>query len=1112
MRFTKLSLLLFVIPLLLAAAVVGFWFVSPGEPAASKPPINSEENDPDLPPGLKITKDEYMRLRNEQIMYLRGLDTATIESRTRAIRDMERSEDELRRGRTDLQPFVGPSLAATPVANWRPLGPAPIPISATTSYSGRVSAIAIDPTDANIAYVGTAQGGLYRTLDGGATWTPMLDNALSLSIGSVAIAPSDRTTVFVGTGEAAFSADSFFGVGIYRITNATTNPTVTGPLNMGTAGGDVFTGRSLSEIVVHPTNPNILFASTTSGTAGIGGSTSGLPLPSAGLYRSTNAMSATPTFEKIAIQGTLTASRSVVDIAIEPDNPARLLAAVIGSGGDGGIYLTTNALDPVPTFTRSMATGDGTSNGRTEFAVHKSGSTFTVYAANGTSNGVGNGSIHKSVDGGATFAPTGGGNFCGSQCWYDMAIAVDPVDVNKVYLGGSPVLIFGRSTNGGASFTSSSSGLHVDTHAIAVAPSDPNIIYFGSDGGIWKSTNGGTSWMTLNNSTFSATQFQSIALHPTDRNYTLGGTQDNGTQFLAPDGRTWIWSDGGDGGFIAIDQNATNTTNIVAYHTYYNSSGSLVGFTRATSTVPPGDPNWGGILGCGGTPNGISCSDSVLFYAPLVLGPNAPGSNGNTVYFGTSRLYRSIDRGTTMTDVSGLLPARISAIAISPQNDDIRLVGTTAGTVYLSTTAGATSMTNITGSIPSRYVGRIAIDPTNANVAYVSLNGFGLPNGHHVWKTTNLLSGSPVWSPSGSGIPDVPVNAFAIDPMNTQHLYAGTDIGVFQSTDGGASWIPFSTNLPRVAVFGMEIQRTSRVLRIATHGRGIWETDLNAPTRKPPFDFDGDGKTDIGIFRPTSASEWWIQRSSNNSVYAAQFGASGDVISPADFTGDGKADIAFFRPSMGQWFVLRSEDSTFYAFPFGAAGDVAAPADYDGDSKGDAAVFRPSSSTWFILRSSDGQVAIVAFGVTGDQPVPADYDGDGRADIAVWRPAGGSGAAEWWILRSTAGLFAAGFGSSTDKAVPSDFTGDGKADVALFRPSTGEWYILRSEDQSFFAFPFGAAGDVPAPGDYDGDGRFDAAVFRPGSQTWFMNRSTQGPTAVGFGAPGDLPIPNAFVR
>lgn len=279
------------------------------------------------------------------------------------------------------------------------------------------------------------------------------------------------------------------------------------------------------------------------------------------------------------------------------------------------------------------------------------------------------------------------------------------------------------------------------------------------------------------------------------------------------------------------------------------------------------------------------------------------------------------------------------------------------------------------------------------------------------------------------------------------------------------------------------------------------------------FDFDGDGKSDIGITRPNSGiTEWWISRSSDSSVFATVFGVPSDIPTPGDFTGDGKTDIALFRPSTGQWFVLRSDDFSYAAFPFGTNGDIPMPADYDGDRKTDPAVFRPSQGTWFISRTSDNQTTIAQFGVAGDKPVSADYDGDGKADMAVYRL--NNGAQEWWIQRSTAGLFATVFGVLGDKAVPGDYTGDGKVDIAVWRPSNGNWFILRSEDLSFLAFPWGSNGDLPAPGDYDGDGKTDAAVFRSSQfGTWFINRTGgQGPLITNFGASTDSPVAGAYVR
>jgi cytochrome c peroxidase len=292
----------------------------------------------------------------------------------------------------------------------------------------------------------------------------------------------------------------------------------------------------------------------------------------------------------------------------------------------------------------------------------------------------------------------------------------------------------------------------------------------------------------------------------------------------------------------------------------------------------------------------------------------------------------------------------------------------------------------------------------------------------------------------------------------------------------------------------------SRLFSFTVFGEGA------SVNRSTQFDFDGDRKTDVSIFR-SSLGQWWYLRSSDSSNRAFQFGSSTDKIVPADYTGDGKTDIATYTPSTGFWNVLRSEDSTFYGFPFGSNGDIAAPADYDGDGKADPAVFRTSNSTWFISKSSGG-TTIQQFGAAGDVPTVADYDGDGKADLAIYRVESG----QWWRINSSDGTNRAfTFGIATDKPMQGDYTGDGKADIAFFRPTTGEWFVLRSEDSSFYAFPFGTLGDIPVSGDFDGDGKFDPSVFRPTTATWYLNQSTSGIGIIGFGVNGDLPVPNAFV-
>jgi murein DD-endopeptidase MepM/ murein hydrolase activator NlpD len=270
-----------------------------------------------------------------------------------------------------------------------------------------------------------------------------------------------------------------------------------------------------------------------------------------------------------------------------------------------------------------------------------------------------------------------------------------------------------------------------------------------------------------------------------------------------------------------------------------------------------------------------------------------------------------------------------------------------------------------------------------------------------------------------------------------------------------------------------------------------------------PFDFDGDGKTDVGVFRPQTGA-WYYLRSSSNTLGSQAFGLSTDMIAPADYDGDGKTDVAVFRPSSGSWYLQRST-AGFTGIAFGTNGDVPVPADYDGDGTADVAVFRPSTGIWYMQRSTAGFLAI-QFGQNGDIPVPSDYDGDGRADVSVYRDAVGA----WYLNRSTAGFTGIAFGSSGDKPVAGDYDGDSKADVAVFRPSTDTWFVLGTT-AGFSGFQFGAAGDIPAPGDYDGDARYDHGVFRPVGGNWYMQRSTAGFTGVQFGSNGDVPIPSAFI-
>lgn len=681
--------------------------------------------------------------------------------RLRAMREIEAN---IKKG---LLRSIG--AEAIPGTSWTPIGPAP-----SSGNSGRVTAVAVHPTNSSIVYVGAANGGVWRTLDSGTTWTPLTDSQPSLATGTIVIDRTNPNVIYVGTGEANFSCDSYYGVGILKSTDGGSTWTLLGNLP--------FANQSVSKIVLHPSSPGVMWAGT---TAGNGGFVCGGRSTTTGVYKSTDG----------GVTWTRTTTGHVTDLVLDPAN-ANILYAAFDSVG------VRKSVDGGATWTL-LAGGLPTANiGRVDLALQ--GNPATVYAAYEDGATGGYLGAWKSTTGGSSWTQLTGApsNLCSTYCWYFLGMDVAPN--GNLWLWGYSV---NRSTDGGATWSNIGSAMHVDHHAVAFAPNGN--IWVGNDGGIYKSTNGGTLWTAMNTGFQTMQFYPGVSLHPSDSSYMLGGTQDNGTNRRS--GTTWSRIYGGDGSWTAI--HPTTPTTIYASSQYLNIRKSTDGgSTFAAATTGLTDAN---------------NSTYAPFIASFILCP----SNPSVLIAGSNNIWKSTNGAGSWASNSPdpLVPgatgkaAHLNALAFAKSDTTCNtyFAGSKGGKLYRTTVGGGTSgWTDITGTLPARGIQDIAVHPTSANTVYVTLTGWG---GGHVFKTTNALSNPPTWTDISSGLPDAPVNAVLLDPTDSNIVYIGTDVGVFRSSTAGGSWAAFMTGLPNVPVFGLAANSGTNTIVAFTHGRGAWK-------------------------------------------------------------------------------------------------------------------------------------------------------------------------------------------------------------------------------------------------------------------------------------------------
>ncbi|MGB6688245.1 MAG: IPT/TIG domain-containing protein [Terracidiphilus sp.] len=721
--------------------------------------------------------------------------------RQQAIKDRDR--------KTTLESAIRASLAyseTTPVEPaWKLIGPEPVSFYGIDS--GRVSALAIDPANPRIVYMGGAEGGVWKSTNGGETWTPIGDTQVTLAIGAIAIDPNNSNTVYAATGEENFAIDSYYGAGILKSTNGGETWTqLPGGFTGVPCGGDWIGG-----IAIQPGDSKVVLAAVEScyyGQAGIYRSADGGQTWAA-VYVPTNAWNPGTSIFFDAGNG------NIAYAALDPgDSPGPAYPTVIKST-DGGLTWKASS------GSGANALPAGSNIGRIALAIAPSDPSILYAALADNVNGDLLG-LYKTTDAGANWTQlTGTPDFCSTQCWYDIVLAVSPTNPNFVVAGGVYTYHPGgsavaTSSDGGHTWVDQSAGLHPDTHALAFTP-DGSTLYTGNDGGVWRTTDptaNAIPWTDLNY-TLAITEFYpGLSMDPGNLNHSYVGTQDNGTERYSG-ALGWPTVACGDGGPTVIDYVDTSTI-------YAN----CIGLSLYKSTDD--GSHWNAVT------TGFDGTDRTAWVPPLAI----DSEHHETLYFGTYRVYRTQNGGSNWKAISGDLTnpnnsnhnGTLSTITVARSDDNTVYTGSDDAEIEVTrnalSTSGATWKAVING-LPDRAVTWIVVDPTTASTAYAGFSGFtGFGDSlGHIFKTTNAGSS---WTDISSDLPNTPVDSILVDPDDPEILFIGTDIGTFYTTSDGASWSALGKGLPNVVVSGLGLHENSRTLRATTHGRSVWDLNVAA--------------------------------------------------------------------------------------------------------------------------------------------------------------------------------------------------------------------------------------------------------------------------------------------
>jgi photosystem II stability/assembly factor-like uncharacterized protein len=668
--------------------------------------------------------------------------------------------------------------------SWEFIGP--------LNVGGRVVDIEFNPSNPNIIYSGFATGGVFKSIDMGNSWFPVFDSLAVLTIGDIAIDPQNPEVIYVGTGEPNGGHNNFPGGGVFKSTDAG----ITWQF-LGLEGT-----TSIGRVLVHPTNSNIVYLTAVGSYFA--------PNPERGVYRSTDAGIS---WDNILF---ISDTTGAIDLIMDPSNPDRMMASMWERvrrpttshlyGPSSGIYITTNGgdnWDEIPA-SAGIPNPDIQNVGRIGLAISQSNPdiVYSLYT-----DGYEIISLFKSTDFGDSWVDVDPDNELGNGSsnfsWYFGQVRVHPTNPDIVFVLD---VGFMRSSNSGNSWVENYQ-THVDHHALAFNPANPNNCILGNDGGINISNDAGVNWGQ--HIQIPATQFYEIGLDANNPLAYYGGTQDNGTNRTQDGGLdNWDHIFGGDGFYVIVD--FTNPNIIFAESQFGNLGKSTDGGIDFNSAT-----------------NGINSNEPTNWSTPVVMDPN----NNNILYYGTNYLYRTTNSAGNwtkispqLTDYNGGRLGTLTTIAVAPSNSNVIYVGTDDAHVWVSSDNGST-WNEISDGLPLRWVTRVAVDPTDESIVYVTFNGLKWKDPQpHVFRSTDK---GTTWNDISSNLPDAPVNAFAVDPVEPNRLYLGSDVGMYVSFNSGQSWWVLGEGLPVLPIGDIKIHPTTRELVTGTYGRSMYKIDLD---------------------------------------------------------------------------------------------------------------------------------------------------------------------------------------------------------------------------------------------------------------------------------------------